>query len=58
MIEIYMEVVRDLLDTTKTNLRIREAPTGVYIEGLTPAWVCAISHAFDIRCDGDVRAIC
>jgi len=32
IVEIYMEHIRDLLDTTKTNLKIRENPTeGIYI---------------------------
>ena len=37
-VEIYMEKIRDLLDTfgTKTNLAIREDPAkGIYVAGVT-----------------------
>ena len=39
-LEVYREVIRDLLDPMKTNLRVRESPQqGVYVDGLTQEYV-------------------
>ncbi len=36
MVEIYMEKIKDLLDTTKSDLKIREkAGKGIYIQDVT-----------------------
>jgi kinesin family protein 5 len=37
--ELYMEKVRDLLDVSKTDLKIREGKQGNYIENLTEVYV-------------------
>lgn len=40
MIEIYMEKVKDLLDPSKTNLKIHEDKIkGIYIEDVTETYV-------------------
>lgn len=40
MVEIYMEKLRDLLDNSKTNLRIREDKVrGIYIEDSSEMFV-------------------
>ena len=40
MLEIYMEKVKDLIDTSKVNLSIREDPVkGIYIENLSEHYV-------------------
>jgi len=49
MVEIYMEKLRDLLDNSKTNLRIREDKVrGIYIEDSTEMYVSSASEIFDI----------
>ena len=48
-LEIYMEKIRDLLDKTKDNLRVREDPNkGVWVEGCTEVY-CS--------CDEDVMNV-
>lgn len=37
--ELYMEKIRDLLDTSKNDLKIRESKQGYYIENLTEVYV-------------------
>lgn len=37
--ELYMEKIRDLLDVSKSDLKIRENKTGSYIENLTEVYV-------------------
>lgn len=37
--EIYMEKIRDLLEMSKTDLKIRESKQGYYIENLTEVYV-------------------
>jgi kinesin family protein 5 len=55
-VEVYMEKVRDLLDVSRDNLRVREDPRkGVWLEDLTEAYVktgvCAAeSAAIAARC--------
>ena len=40
MVEIYMEKVKDLLDPTRTNLRVKEEKgKGVSIQGVTEIYV-------------------
>lgn len=44
-----MEKLRDLLDNSKTNLRIREDKVrGIYIEDSTEMYVSSASEIFDI----------
>ena len=39
-LEVYREVIRDLLDPSKTNLAVRESPArGIYVDGATTAFV-------------------
>lgn len=48
-IEIYMEKIRDLLDSTKDNLRVREDKThGVWIEGATETYVARPQEVLDV----------
>ena len=47
--EIYLEKIKDLLDTSKVNLQIHEDKTrGVYIEDLTEKYVASESDVYDI----------
>ena len=47
MIEIYMEKIRDLLDPTKTDLKIREdKKRGVYIEDNMEKYVTEESEVY------------
>lgn len=49
MIEIYMERIRDLLDTSKDNLKIHEEKTkGVYIADVTETYVSDELEVYDI----------
>ena len=49
MVEIYMEKLRDLLDNSKTNLRIREDKVrGIYIEDSSESFVSSAEEIFDI----------
>jgi hypothetical protein len=46
-LEIYNENIRDLLDSTKSNLRVREHPTtGVFVENLSS---CAVESYEDVE---------
>ena len=39
IIEIYLESIRDLIDTDKINLKLRESPSkGVFIEDVTEVY--------------------
>ena len=47
--EIYLEKIKDLLDTTRSNLKIHEDKTrGVYIEGLSDRYVSTDSEVYDL----------
>eukprot|EP00301_Raphidiophrys_heterophryoidea_P027792 c9826_g1_i1.p1 GENE.c9826_g1_i1~~c9826_g1_i1.p1 ORF type:complete len:915 (-),score=281.95 c9826_g1_i1:193-2580(-) len=49
MIEIYLERIRDLLDTTKTNLSVHEDKLkGVYVEGATEEYVSSPEDVFAV----------
>lgn len=59
MIEIYMEKLKDLLDPSKTNLKIHEDKIkGIYIHEVTETYVGEEIEVFDIMKTGnDNRAI-
>lgn len=47
--EIYLEKIKDLLDTNKTNLKIHEdRARGVYIEGLSEQYVSCEEEVYDL----------
>jgi kinesin family protein 5 len=49
MIEIYMERIRDLLDTSKDNLKIHEEKNkGVYVADVTEMYVGEDYEVFDL----------
>lgn len=49
MLEIYMEKIRDLIDTEKTNLNIREDKVkGIYIEDISEYYVSSKEEVFEI----------
>ena len=50
MIEIYMERIKDLLDTTKENLRIHEdkGKKGIYIADLTEKYIAEDAEVYDL----------
>lgn len=51
--EIYLEKIKDLLDTSKTNLKIHEdRARGVYIEGLTEQYVTCDDEVYDLMTIG------
>eukprot|EP00941_MAST-03F_sp_MAST-3F-sp1_P002821 g2821.t1 len=53
-VEIYMEKIRDLLDTSKSNLQIRESKTlGVYVEGATELYVSSVEEMLETMLAGD-----
>jgi kinesin family protein 5 len=48
IVEIYMERIRDLLDITKTNLKIREsAANGIYIDDVTEVYTSCADEVFE-----------
>jgi kinesin family protein 5 len=56
VIEIYMEKVRDLLNPTKHDLKIREDKTkGVYIQDVTENYVSEEQEIYDVLkvCSGN-----
>ena len=54
MIEIYNEVVNDLLDPSNTNLRLREDnKKGVYVEGLKEERISSSEHALHVVAMGN-----
>lgn len=59
MIEIYMEKVKDLLDPTKTNLKVHEDKVkGIYINEVTETYVGDEVEVFEImKMGNDNRAI-
>lgn len=54
--QIYMEVISDLLDGDKTNLKIRESPErGIYVENLTTRYVGSAKDVYSLLKDGDLN---
>jgi kinesin family protein 5 len=53
-IEVYREVIRDLLDPSKVNLRVRESPAkGVYVDGMTQEFVTCEEEVLQVLAIGD-----
>ncbi|KAF3337744.1 centromere-associated protein E [Carex littledalei] len=52
-LEIYNEVINDLLDPTGQNLRIREDPQGTYVEGIKEEVVLSPAHALSLIASGE-----
>ena len=49
MVEIYMEKVRDLLDTTKTNMQIKQDKVrGIFIGDVTERYISSQEEIIDI----------
>lgn len=54
MMEIYNEVINDLFDPTRTNLRLREDPKrGVYVENLKQETLLSAEHALQLIAMGN-----
>ncbi|KAL0356666.1 UNVERIFIED_CONTAM: Kinesin-like protein KIN-7D, mitochondrial [Sesamum calycinum] len=49
-LEIYNEVINDLLDPTGQNLRVREDAQGTYVEGIKEEVVLSPGHALSFYC--------
>ena len=48
-LEIYLEKIRDLLDPSKSNLRVHEDPvTGVYVKGATEVYVTSEEEMVEV----------
>ncbi|CAN1730263.1 Kinesin-like protein KIN-7E, chloroplastic, partial [Linum perenne] len=54
-LEIYNEVINDLLDPTGQNLRIREDPQGTYVEGIKEEVVLSPAHALSLIATGEAH---
>ncbi|KAL6962174.1 Kinesin-like protein KIN-7E [Sarracenia purpurea var. burkii] len=52
-LEIYNEVINDLLDPTGQNLRIREDAQGTYVEGIKEEVVSSPAHALSLIASGE-----
>jgi len=53
-VEIYLERIRDLLDSTKTNLPVREDPKlGVYVQDATTVSVISAEEMLMVMQQGD-----
>ncbi|CAN8304536.1 unnamed protein product [Cochlearia groenlandica] len=52
-LEIYNEVINDLLDPTGQNLRIREDSQGIYVEGIKDEVVLSPAHALSLIASGE-----
>ncbi|KAF9608983.1 hypothetical protein IFM89_012322 [Coptis chinensis] len=52
-LEIYNEVINDLLDPIGQNLRIREDAQGTYVEGIKEEVVLSPSHALSLIASGE-----
>ncbi|KAG7597862.1 Kinesin motor domain [Arabidopsis suecica] len=52
-LEIYNEVINDLLDPTGQNLRIREDAQGTYVEGIKDEVVLSPAHALSLIASGE-----
>ncbi len=59
MLEIYMEKIKDLIDSTRTNLNVRENKAkGVYIENLSEYYVTCDDEVMDyLKLGNDTRSI-
>ena len=54
MIEIYMEKIADLLDPTKTNLKVHEDKSkGIYIADMTETYVSEDLEVYDVMKTGN-----
>lgn len=54
--EIYNEVLNDLLNPAKTNLKLREDPRrGFYVEGITEETLVSLEHALSVIAAGDAH---
>eukprot|EP01114_Cavostelium_apophysatum_P005310 TRINITY_DN1613_c0_g1_i3.p1 TRINITY_DN1613_c0_g1~~TRINITY_DN1613_c0_g1_i3.p1 ORF type:complete len:862 (-),score=280.43 TRINITY_DN1613_c0_g1_i3:83-2668(-) len=48
-IEIYMEKIRDLLDSSKSNLKVREEKSkGIWVEGATEMYVSSVEDVIEV----------
>ncbi|KAG2389876.1 Kinesin-like protein [Vigna angularis] len=56
-LEIYNEVINDLLDPIGQNLRIREDAQGTYVEGIKEEVVLSPAHALSLIATGEVLAL-
>ncbi|KAK1422173.1 hypothetical protein QVD17_25110 [Tagetes erecta] len=54
-LEIYNEVINDLLDPTGQNLRIREDSQGTYVEGIKEEVVLSPAHALSLIASGEAH---
>lgn len=54
-LEIYNEVINDLLDPTGQNLRIREDTQGTYVEGIKEEVVLSPAHALSLIASGEAH---
>ncbi|KAI3499699.1 hypothetical protein L1887_35504 [Cichorium endivia] len=54
-LEIYNEVINDLLDPTGQNLRIREDNQGTYVEGIKEEVVLSPAHALSLIASGEAH---
>ncbi|XP_019248653.1 PREDICTED: kinesin-like protein KIN-7E, chloroplastic [Nicotiana attenuata] len=52
-LEIYNEVINDLLDPTGQNLRVREDGQGTYVEGIKEEVVLSPAHALSLIASGE-----
>ncbi|KAG5601212.1 hypothetical protein H5410_032582 [Solanum commersonii] len=52
-LEIYNEVINDLLDPTGQNLRVREDTQGTYVEGIKEEVVLSPAHALSLIASGE-----
>ncbi|XP_022141615.1 kinesin-like protein KIN-7C, mitochondrial [Momordica charantia] len=52
-LEIYNEVINDLLDPTGQNLRVREDSQGTYVEGIKEEVVLSPAHALSLIASGE-----
>ncbi|KAJ8773395.1 hypothetical protein K2173_028572 [Erythroxylum novogranatense] len=52
-LEIYNEVINDLLNPTGQNLRIREDSQGIYVEGIKEEVVLSPAHALSLIASGE-----
>ncbi|CAD7695675.1 unnamed protein product [Ostreobium quekettii] len=56
MMEIYNEVLNDLLDPTRTNLKIRTNSTrGIHVDGLKEEVVLSVEHALSLIAIGEAN---
>ncbi|XP_052201569.1 kinesin-like protein KIN-7C, mitochondrial [Diospyros lotus] len=54
-LEIYNEVINDLLDPTGQNLRVREDAQGTYVEGIKEEVVLSLAHALSLIASGEAH---